>query len=50
VITLLGARDHLELWNREDYDRFMDENQNLGEVTENFKQQRQAEMIPRPSK
>ena len=47
VITLFGARDHLELWNRDEFDRFMSESQNIGEVAENFKQQRQADMVPR---
>ena len=50
VITLFGARDHLELWNRDEFEKFMAENHGqIGEVAQEAKHQRQAVMVPRPS-
>ena len=50
TITLFGARDHLELWNREEFEAFVAANYGqIDEVSQEAKQQRQAVMIPRPS-
>ncbi|MCE5185296.1 MAG: hypothetical protein LLF76_04135 [Planctomycetaceae bacterium] len=41
-LTLVGVRDHVELWNTQDWDRYLDDN--LHQFTEQVAQARQAQL------
>ena len=49
-VTLFGARDHLQIWNRADFEESITTNQErIADVSYRAKQSRQSMMSPRPT-